>query len=420
MTQMTILGGGLLLAALIGVPAVSPPGAPAPAIPPTPSTPTAPGTLAPPVIPGEPRVQNSDRRPAVVRYSDNPGTAAASLADRWKWAIPEAGRQKMTGGCWIGYSIDRMMGERTFIGSFYSDERRNRPTLGEIVTGMRVDEQAPAPGRHSRSWSGMGTMGGKDEPERRVRKEVGLLFHIAGNGSDAISDLSVSNLSLNVDFEGDPLIWLGSGGLEESVSFLEAAFKQSKSPDLRGDLLMAIGLHSESPRAIGFLKEVLLGSGEDELREDAAFWLGQTQTDDARKILLETAWKDRSDDVREKAIFSMSQMDGEAVIDDMIALAKGHKNLETRKKAAFWLGQKASGKAVGALKDIAFRDEETEVQRSAMFALTQLDDGGGVDELIRIARTHPNPKIRRDAIFWLGQSEDPSALELLVAIVKGK
>ncbi len=406
MKLMTMIGGGLLLSAGIGVATLNPPGAPVPA--------------AAPPIPAAPSFQEPDRRPSVVRYSDHHAAGTASLADRWQWATPEAGRQKMTGGYWIGYSIERMMGERSFIGSFYSDERRNRPTLGEVVTGMRAEEQAPAPGRHSSSWSGMGTMGDKDEPERRVRKEVGLLFHIGGNGSEAVIDLKVSNLSLNVDFGGDPLIWLGGGGLEESIAFLETTFRQSTAPDLQEDLLMAIGLHSESPRAIGFMKEVLLGKGDDDLREAAAFWLGQTQTDEARKILVGTAWNDRSEDVREKAIFSLSQMDGEAVIDDIIALAKGHKEMETRKKAAFWLGQKASGKAVGALKDIAYKDEDTEVQKSAMFALTQLEDGGGVDELIKIAKTHPNPKIRKNAIFWLGESEDPRALEVLVGIVKGK
>jgi HEAT repeat protein len=268
--------------------------------------------------------------------------------------------------------------------------------------------------------SGMMDFGDDGRPRRSVKKEVGFLFHVPGARAGEIDDLVVSNLSLKVDLDGDPLVWLGGAGYDESVSFLEARFDDASTSDAREEFLMAVGLHDESKRSFAFLKKVLLEDADPELREDAAFWLGQAGGDEARTILTDVAWKDRSESIREKAIFSLSQMEDEASVDALIALAKGHEVDDTRKQASFWLGQKASDKALGALRDIAYEDEDSEVQRSAMFALTQIEGKGGVDELIKIARTHSNPKIRKDAIFWLGQSDDPRALEVLVEIVKGK
>jgi hypothetical protein len=360
--------------------------------------------------------QDAGTPPTVIRHTDTTST----LADRWAWATTGAGKRDDGNGCWVGYSIVRRMGERSFIGSYYSDRRLNRPSLGELVTGMSVERPPDVPRDDFGSMEGVMSFDEGNSPQRMVDKEVGLLFHVGARKGGEIDDLKVSNLSLHVDLGGDPLVWLGGAGYEESVTFLEGAFKRTESPEAKKEFMMAIGLHNESKRALEILKEVLLSSAGSDLREDAAFWIGQTNTDEARKILTETAWNDRSEDVREKCIFSVSQMEGDAGVDALIALAKGHRDGETRKHAAFWLGQKATEKAVGALKDVAFNDEDTEVQRNAMFALTQVDNGGGVDELIKIARTHPNPKIRKDAIFWLGQSEDPKALDVLVEIVKGK
>ena len=343
-----------------------------------------------------------------------------SLADRWELAKANAGSRHFERGYWIGYSIQRLMGERSFIGSYYSESRRNHPSLGELITGMKQELETPdvSIGRTT-SMSGMMSFNEGDKPEHNIIKEVALLFHLEGTRSLAVTDLEVSNLSLHVDLGDEPLIWIGSAGHTESVSFLKKVYAQAGPTELKKHLMMAIGLHEDTNEAIEFLKTILQSSEHSGVREDAAFWLGQTGTSDALKILTGTARNDRSDGVRDKAMFAISQIAGEASTDVLIDLAKSHTDRETRKKAAFWLGQKASEKAIGALKDLAYKDEDTEVQRNAIFALTQIDHGeGGVDELIRIATTHSNPRIRKEAIFWLGQSENPKALDALIGIVK--
>ncbi|HEV8538138.1 MAG TPA: HEAT repeat domain-containing protein [Bacteroidota bacterium] len=341
------------------------------------------------------------------------------LAERWSGAIEEAKGKGFEKEYWIGYSIERMMNEHSYIGSFFSDPRRNKPTLEELLTGMTPEDRISDHSVHGiSSMDGMISFDDEQEPRRKVVKEVGILFHMPGTRDRSVDELKVSNLSLHVDLGVEPIFWLGVADYAESVTFLESVFSNINVIEIKKRLIMAIGLHNDSKDAISFLKRTLQGSGISEVREEAAFWLGQTNSEDARKILTETAWDDKSEDVREKAVFAISQMEGEASTDALISLAKTHRDMETRKKATFWLGQKASEKAVGTLKELVYKDEETEVQKSALFALTQQDDGEAVSDLVTIARTHPNPEIRKQAIFWLGQCEDPKALDALIKIIR--
>ena len=314
------------------------------------------------------------------------------------------------------YSIQRAMGERSFIGSYFSDRKKNRPSLEEVITGMKNEGAYPdAEMDDNISMSGTMTFGDGKTPGRTVQKEVAMLFHLT---SDAVDKMRVSNLTLRVDLEGDPLYWLGSAGQDESLTFLESRYNAAETAEVKKHLIMAVSIHDDNKRAIEFLKNILGSKENHAVREDAAFWLSQTQSPEALVVLKSAALHDESDEVRDKAIFGIRQLEGNGSIDALIDLAKNHHEKEMRKKAAFWLGQKASEKAIGALKELAYKDEDTDVQRNAIFALTQIQEGNSVDELIKIARTHSNPKIRKEAIFWLGQCENPKALEALIDIIK--
>lgn len=347
-----------------------------------------------------------------VEHAPDPGKP---LTERWKWALGKS----IVKGYWIGYSFERQMGERSFIGSFYSDERKNRPSLLEMLTGRKPDERLLS-WHAGRSGDIQGMFDNDDDraPVKEVMKEVGILFHIQPGTGQQCDDLKVSNLSLRVDLEGDPLLWIGSASQTESLDFLEARFKDAPLARVRKGIIMAIGLHESEKSSIQFLKNILLGEDESDLRKEAAFWLSQTHAPEAREILMRAAREDRSEEVREESIFGLSQLPGEGGLDALITLAKDLRDSEERKKAIFWISQKASEKAVGALKAFVEKDHDTEIQRSALFALTQIDGSGGIDELISVAKSHPNPKIRKEAIFWLGQSDDPKALQALVSIAK--
>ena len=356
----------------------------------------------------------------IVRYPDSTRSLAPEtpgLAQRWKGAVDEAKKRGFGKGYWIAYSIQRLMPENSFIGSFYSDTRRNKPSLGELLTGReQVDVSRERTSGNFTVTDGVTFVGDMDSRRHKVMKEIGILFHISAAGET--DQIKVTNLSLHVDLEGDPLIWVGGADDKESIAFLKSRFEGTRSSRVKEHAVEAIGLHAPSSNVLSFLHDILTGSEADKVREEAAFWLGQMDTDEALKVLIEAAETDRSESVRKKAIFGIGQMEGDRGVDALIKLARKNSGKKVREEAAFWLGQRASEKAIATLNDIAFSGDDTDVQKSALFALTQLPDGSGVEYIIKIAKTHPNPKVRKEAVFWLGQCDDDRAIEALIKIVR--
>lgn len=344
------------------------------------------------------------------------------LAERWTWAIRQLAAHPHSGRSWIGYSIVRLMGENSFTGTFSSDERRNRPTLCELIgLGPCLRERTIGIGSYDCQSNGTVTSSDADRSiERKVPKEVGILFEVLDDapGKPLIQRVKVSNLSLHVDLHGEPLIWLGTAIDSESLDLLENQFEGEKDLEVRKSLLSAVGLHPPTDAMVRFLGGVLRTSDQPTLRESAAFWLGESDTDEALRLLLTTAGSDPSERVREHSVFAISQMDSSRSIDALISLARSGKDAEVRGKAMFWLGEKASRRVIRALGDIAATDGDFDIQKRALFALTQTPDDSGIDEVISIAKTHPNPRIRKEAIFWLGQSSDKRALTALIDILK--
>lgn len=409
------------------------------------------------------------------------------LDQRWEWALKEAKSSKFKDGIWIGYSIQRLMGENSYMGSFHSPPRTGEIPLEEIIYGANkkpegekiADEQTIKDAAER----ALNKLERGHHPEEKVLKDVAILFQFDKRASvESIEKIKVSNLSLYIDLDNLPLIWLEKTEDNQSVSLLEKLYKNVNSEDIKEKMVMAVGIHEPSDLNVSFLEKVLNSNDPDDVRENAAFWMGQQDTERALKILLKTAQKDRSEDVRkkavfgisqikidgateglvslaeksddeevrekaifwlgqregdnalkflvkiaksdpssdvrEKAVFAISQMKSEAATDELIDLAYHARENNVRKKAIFWLGQKASKKAVAALEDVVNKDDDAEVQKQAVFALTQLPDHRGVPNLIKIAKTHPSREIRKKAIFWLGQSDDPRALDALVEIMK--
>jgi tetratricopeptide (TPR) repeat protein len=410
-----------------------------------------------------------------------------NLGQRWDWALKEAKSSKLKDGYWIGYSIQRLMGENSYIGAFHSPPRAGEVPLDEIIYGKKdnslerkiSDEQAI---KKAAETALKKLQSGKN-PEEKTLKDVAILFQFDKKSSpESIEKVKISNLTLYVDLNKLPLIWLGSAEHAQSIPLLERIYKTVRSTEIKEKLVTAVGIHEPVDLTMSFLEKVLNSNDPDDVRENAAFWMGQQNTEQALKILLKTAQTDRSNDVREKAVFGISQIKIAGATDALINLAEnaddeevrekaifwlgqreGEKALKflvkvaksdpssdvqekavfaisqmksdqattelidlayharednVRKKAIFWLGQKASKKAVAALEDVANNDSNVEVQKQAVFALTQLPDHQAVPNLIKIAKNHPSRKVRKQAIFWLGQSDDPRALNALVEMVR--
>jgi HEAT repeat protein len=407
------------------------------------------------------------------------------LGNRWEWAKKQSKSKKFQTGFWIGYSIDRLMGENSYIGSFRSDRYEKEKSLAEIVYGKKIkpqEENLTDDQKVRRAAKKViEELENSNKPDKKILKEIAFLFRFDKPSKD-LNEIKVSNLSLLVELDNLPLIWIGKTNDGESVNLLEEQYNKNLSDDVKEDLITAVALHKTSDQVVDFLSEIILSKEANDIREKAVFWIGEHESNKTLKLITKTAQRDRSTDVREKAVFSIYRMgskkandvlvdlayhankrqvrekaifwlgqkdspraakilgdiatnDGDEEIqqkaifglsqlkDDkstnvLIKLAKKHPNKESRKKAIFWLGQKASQKAFDTLEDMAVNENDVEIQKKAIFALTQLDNDRGIPVLIKIAKTHSSREVRKKAIFWLGQSDDARALETLVEIVR--
>ncbi|MBN1350800.1 HEAT repeat domain-containing protein [candidate division KSB1 bacterium] len=346
----------------------------------------------------------------IIKYQGE----SATLSARWLWAVTVARQKNNSENFWIGYTFTRLMNEKSTIGSSYSDD--GMPTLRQMIDSGRTPDSA----RKSTVSSQTYCSGSDEQSPVKIIKDIAILFRCSLSEGKQIqmSDIALSDMCLQFDPENAPMIWLGCAEDAPSIELLRGFYGDYRDIGLKEELITAIALHQEKRLVGELLKNVLNSRDEDELREKAAFWLGQQEHDEALKILRETAQNDRSGEVREQAVFGIYCMKSKSAIDALIDLARRARDIDVRRKAIFWLGQKASKHADEILEEIAVNDEETELQKQAVFALSQLPSGKGVPGLIRVAKTHPNVKIRKKAIFWLGQCDDDRALDALIEFVK--
>jgi len=356
----------------------------------------------------------SNRPPSeVVRPPDG----AAPLQAKFDWALGRPAQAPAGRAFWVGYSIDRLMGERSHIGSFHDGGRGRDLSVADILAGRKEPSAADISGA---ARAALDEIESRGKPEKQVLKELGFFFKFESGAAPVLTDVNISNLDLAFDFEAVPLYWLGKTEAGESLPLIKRFFARSGDNEVREGLLAAAGCQGAPALAVPFLAEVLGGDAADDLRKDAAFWIGQQNDAEGLRLLVRAARSDKSEDVREGAVFSISQVELPAAADELIALARSAEKKDVRKQAVFWIGQLASEKAGPALEEFARKDGDIDIQEQAVFALSQLEDNQGVEPLIKLAKTHPDPRIRKKAVFWLGECDDPRALETLIAIIKGK
>jgi len=354
----------------------------------------------------------------VTNWAGEPGPLAAKL----ERAAAQASSSSAGQAFWIGYSIERLQGEHSTIGSFHDGDGALRPTIADILAGRssRALSETTAEDVGRAAADALEKIERQGKPEKKVIKELGFFLRYEPGRRAALSRVRMSNLDLSFDFEGAPLYWLGRAPEDQSLGLIRELYGRGGVERLRQDLIAAAGCHGAPRLVLPFLAGILAGSDPDELRKDAAFWISQQDDPEGLRLLSKAARTDRSREVREGAVFGLSQIEVPAAVDEMIALTREAEQRDVRKQAVFWLGQMASKKAAGVLEETALKDGDMEIQEQALFALAELPDHQGVEALIKMARTHPDPRLRKKAVFWLGESDDPKALDAIIAILKGK
>lgn len=330
-----------------------------------------------------PRVEN-----AKVEKRSAAGTLAAIMADLEKNA---------TSPVWVGYAVSAVAGQGTICCGNYNDGENCRKCtleMGEVRNAVGAKSDAS-----------------KGPLRLEGARRLTVLFRLQDK---QLTRVNVASEDCVLDAGGLDFVWLMDVKPGESVAFLR---EYARSENLEGhgrhsignEALMAIALH-DGAEAEAQLESFTAPAQPQELRKQAAFWLGAARGKEGLTVLQRIAKKDPSTEVRGHVAFALSISKEPAALEEMIRMAHEDESGHVRGQAIFWLAQKAGKRAVSAIDSAISNDPDTDVKKQAVFALSQLPKDEGVPKLIQVAENNRNPEVRKQAMFWLGQSQDPRVL----------
>src|SRR5258706_10531 len=219
--------------------------------------------------------------------------------------------------------------------------------------------------------------------------------------------------------------------------------------DMRLAALNAV-LQMDPDRAVPLLKTVLARRDEGStcLRRKAVFLLSQKRTAETARMLLDIVRNDPDQEVREQAVFWLSQVPGDetvAALDSILrdpktppeiqekaifALSQHHSaragavlrdfaarrevNIDLREKAIFWIGQSRSPENAQFLKDLYAKVESDDLKDKIIFSLSQMGGADNYRWLMDIALNQAEDiEIRKKALFWAGQGHNVDVADLV-------
>jgi len=306
---------------------------------------------------------------------------------------------------WVGYSVDEIAGERIMCCGNWN--------VGEGCETCRLESD--------QHWTS-GTAKGDNRTDSTVKlegaRQLVVLFRLEGR---QVVRIRVASEDCTLDAGGLPFLWLTGVKPAESVALLStyvqaAEFERHEHHNLGEGALTAIALHADAS-ADRAVESFVSPYQSEELRKQAAFWLGVARGKVGLNALERMAKNDPNSEVRAHVTFALSVSHEPGAIEEMIRMAHDDSSSHVRGQALFWLAQKAGKKAVGTITGAIENDPDTEVKKKAVFALSQLPKDEGVPKLIEVAQTNRNPEVRKQAMFWLGQSNDPRALQFFEQIL---
>jgi hypothetical protein len=202
-----------------------------------------------------------------------------------------------------------------------------------------------------------------------------------------------------------------------STGLLEQILQGNSDENIKEKALFSLSQQNE-PRAQQILRDFAMRDSESsDLREKAIFWLGQRRSSDNTEFLRTLYSRLTDQDLKEKILFSLSQQKESGNDQWLMNIALNPKeDIELRKKALFWAGQ--NGIAIPQLSQLYDRMNDTEMKEQIIFVLSQRQrEPAAIDKMFDIAKNEKDSDLRKKAIFWLGQSRDPRVQQFLIDLI---
>lgn len=315
-----------------------------------------------------------------------PANPAAPLDDRWRWALTEAARRRLS-DFWVVYM---------FVTPVVADGQ----VMSDTLDGNNVwlsDGQLSSAGPHLAMLdSAVMLEGGK----------VAVLLHYRGG---AIDRAGYRSAGLGFDFGRTPVFWLGHAPESQSFARVRDLFEQVRGERLEAEMIELASMHSDSNAVIPFLTSVVQSSRAASLRSEAAEGFEHHHDPRSVEVLLRAARTDTAPEVRSEAAETIGDVQTPASIPALSELVEQSPDPEVRREAAEAFEHQPAARAIPAIEQIVAAVTEEDVVNEAIEALGELDDPGVVALLEKIANTHQNVTVQREAVETLGDCDDDGA-----------
>lgn len=195
---------------------------------------------------------------------------------------------------------------------------------------------------------------GEDDEVRG--QAVFALSQIGGTESMATLRRVAADPEVDEEVRANAIFWLGQmGGRGESVQFLVELYPDLDEVELKDKVIFSVA-QGGGEAAGDFLMGIVRDADEDvELRNNALFWLGQTDRIDEQQLVDMIGTIDEPE-LAEQVVFVLSQRGGKAAVEALIELARTAEDPEIREKAIFWLGQSGDPRAAEYLEELVGGD----------------------------------------------------------------
>ena len=325
----------------------------------------------------------------IIESSEGP------LAERWTRASALARRQQFA-QFWIGYAVS---GDAERHGWLYFDRHSPIATSdGSIMSGhMRFKGE---PGNLAFGGVRLDTLVGNRPPD-----DIVILYgFVVRNGRATLDRVHMGNVIFPVRFARRAVIWLGDADDAASLALTRDLYGQAPSMELRQDVVAIAGAHEQSSAVVPVLRRWLEGSEPEDVRAEAAEWLGEHPEPEALAALARAARADKASRVRAEAAEAVGDIDLPAAADTLVVLARTLPDRTARAEAVEALGARTEATALQTLIRIARDDPSGDIQREAVETLGDFEDKRGVPALVDLARTHPGGDVRGEALETLAEA----------------
>ena len=326
--------------------------------------------------------------------------AGGSLEERWRQALADAGRQRLT-DFWIVYTFntpthaDDVVLSDSSDGSFVSSDGR-LSTQGPPLTAL-LNPSAPVP-----------LEGGN----------LAVLLHYRGARADAIDRAGYRSIQLGFEFGRTPVFWLGDAPEAQSFESVQGLFNQARTRDIQLLLIELASLHSDTNVVMPFLTRLLDQSWPSEIRSEAAEGFDHHHDPRSVEILLRVARTDPDSNVRAEAAETIGEVQVPQAIPALTELVNESADPDVRREAAEAFANQPAAHAVPAIERVIATSEDDDVLGEAIEALGEIGGSAVLPLLVQTANGHRNRRAQQEAVETIGDIDDPGVVDALARIVQ--